>query len=33
MAINITINKTLNTHDSVKKIIYADGTHGFAVCY
>ena len=33
MAIYITINKTLNTHDLVKKTIYADGTHDYAVCY
>ena len=31
MVINITINKTLNIHDSVKKIIYAASTYDFAV--
>ena len=31
MLINITINKTRNIHDSVKKIIYAASTYDFAV--
>ena len=31
MLINVTINKTLNIHDLVKKIIYAASTYDFAV--
>ena len=33
MVINITINKTLNIYDSVKKIIYSPSTNDLAVCY